>query len=463
MSTEKSQLEKNSTEPRISEPPRTVKEVFKYMGPAFIFTAAQIGGGELITVPLLGAYLGMQGIFLVIIIAYIKIFGQYYLVQYGVVTGKTFLQACWDKNWLKWLFFVLMLGCIFHSMLLAGLLGNIGGTINFVVPLSADSTLSINLWILIVMGLGLLILATKSYKLLERTSTILLWIFIGLITLVAILFWPSIEQWIQGFTPQMPGPIEGLNTTSGIMTIAVLFVVLGAGFGPTVAYIWYAKDKKMGMFEAESKGFIIEPEDLTPEEIQRLKGWRSIVLYQNLVSATILTIFSMFIWIAAAQTLYPAGIRPEGWDIIPQMVAIFTSTYGEWSGILFIICGILALFSSVIGPLYGFARLWEESFEKLGIYKRYKIKKETVYRLCLLLFASFPLIFIFITGKPMWLFSMASILTGPILGIIYIIPIVITYLEMKKPAPELRPSRYWAMILAIFSGVMMIILSLLGL
>ena len=84
-----------------------------------------------------------------IIIAYIKIFGQFYLVSYGVVTGKTFLQACWDRKWLKWLFFVLMLGCIFHSMLLAGLLGNVGGTIDFVLPFSSDSTVSINIWILI--------------------------------------------------------------------------------------------------------------------------------------------------------------------------------------------------------------------------------------------------------------------------------------------------------------------------
>ena len=51
-------------EPRISEPPKTLREFFSYLGPAFIFTAAQIGGGELITVPLLGAYFGMTGLFL---------------------------------------------------------------------------------------------------------------------------------------------------------------------------------------------------------------------------------------------------------------------------------------------------------------------------------------------------------------------------------------------------------------
>jgi hypothetical protein len=259
----------------------------------------------------------------------------------------------------------------------------------------------------------------------------------------------------------MPGPVKGLETTSGLMTVAVLFVVLGAGFGPTVSYIWYAKDKKMGMYEATANGYNIEPEDLTIEEIRRLKGWRNMILYQNLVSAAILSIFSMFIWVAAAQTLYVEGQKPEGWTIIPQMVKIFTLTYGEWSGILFIICGIIALFSSIIGPFYGFSRLWEESFEKLGLYDHYNIKKESVYRICLIFFTILPLIFIFIFARPMWLFSTASILTGPILGILYIVPIIISFIEMRKHAPELTPRRYWAIALAVISGVLMFTLSLL--
>ncbi|TFG04314.1 MAG: hypothetical protein EU539_11055 [Promethearchaeota archaeon] len=446
-----------SSEPRISEPPKTLKEFFQYLGPAFIFTAAQIGGGELITVPLLGAYFGMRGLLLIPLIAFIKIFGQYYLVQYGVVRGKTFLETSWNKKWLRWMFFCLMLGCILHSMLLAGLLGQTAGTINFLLPIS------LYFWIVLIIVVAFGIVLTRSYKLLEKVSTILLWLFLSLIVIVAILFWPPLNQWVIGYTPQMLGPIKGLETTSGIMTIAVLFVVLGAGFGPTVSYIWYAKDKQMGMFEATAKGYNIEPEDLTKEERRRLKGWKDMVLYQNLVSATILTVFSTFIWIAAAQTLHVRGIEPEGWDLIPQMVNIFTDTYGEWSGILFILCGIFALFSSIIGPFYGFSRLWEESFERFGIYKRFSIQRETVYRICLTFFTVLPLIFIFIVARPMWLFSTASMLTGPILGLIYIIPIYVSYSEMKKHAPELAPRRYWAIALAVISGVLMIILSFLGL
>jgi Mn2+/Fe2+ NRAMP family transporter len=452
-----SEVKSNPQEPRISEPPKTFKEFFIYLGPAFIFTAAQIGGGELITVPLLGAYFGMRGLLLVPLIAFIKIFGQYYLVQYGVVRGKTFLETSWDKKWMRWMFFCLMGGCILHSMLLAGLLGQTAGTINFLMPIS------VYFWIVVVTAIAFLIVFTKSYKLLEKASTIMLWLLIGLIVVVAILFWPTPEQWAVGFTPQMPGPVKGLETTSGIMTVAVLFVVLGAGFGPTVSYIWYAKDKKMGMYEATAKGYDIAPEDLTPEERRRLKGWRNMVLYQNLVSAAILTIFSIFIWVAAAQTLYVRDIQPEGWTIVPQMVAIFTSTYGQWSGIVFILCGIFALFSSIIGPFYGFSRLWEESLEKFGLYKRYNIEKQTVYRICLIFFTSLPLIFIFIVARPMWLFSIASMLTGPILGLIYIIPIGISFIEMRKHAPELAPNRYWAIALAVISGILMIVLSFLGL
>ncbi len=443
--------------PRISKPPLSPKEFFKYLGPAFIFTATQIGGGEFITVPLMGAYLGMTGIYLTPIIAFIKVFGQFYLVQYGVIRGKTFLKTCWDKKWLRWMFFCLMAGCIIHSMLLAGLLGQIAGTINYLIPISNE------IWILIIMIIAFSIVVTRSYNLLEKISSVLLWIFLTLITIVAILFWPSLEQWIIGFTPQLPGAIEGLETTSGIMTVAVLFVVLGAGFGPTVSYIWFAKDKKMGMFEPYENGFELNPEDLTEEETRRLDGWKKVILYQNLVSALILTFFSMFIWIAAAQTLHVQGYKPVGWELIPQMESIFTLTYGKWSGLLFIICGAVALFSSILGPLYGFSRLWEESLEQFGLYSKVNIKKENVYRICLAFFASLPMIFIFITGKPMWLFSIASMLSGPILGLLYIIPIPLTYIEMKENAPDLKPTRYWAIMLALFSGVLMIILSLVGL
>ena len=88
-STNSTNNDKNSLEPRISEPPRTLKEFFTYLGPAFIFTAAQIGGGELITVPLLGAYFGMTGLFLVPLIAFIKVFGQ---TRYFSDQGRNFVS-----------------------------------------------------------------------------------------------------------------------------------------------------------------------------------------------------------------------------------------------------------------------------------------------------------------------------------------------------------------------------------
>ncbi|TFF98046.1 MAG: hypothetical protein EU547_02710 [Promethearchaeota archaeon] len=63
----------------------------------------------------------------------------------------------------------------------------------------------------------------------------------------------------------------------------------------------------------------------------------------------------------------------------------------------------------------------------------------------------------------MLLFSLASMLSGPILGLLYIIPVIVSYIETKDVVPALNPTRYWAIALAMISGILIIILSILGL
>jgi hypothetical protein len=149
------------------------------------------------------------------------------------------------------------------------------------------------------------------------------------------------------------------------------------------------------------------------------------------------------------------------------MSFVFGDQLGQWAVYLFIIAGVIALFTSILGPLYGFSRLWEEGFEQFGLYDKFKIKKKTVFRICLVFFTLLPFLYgissIFLGIKPMWLFSQASYLTGPILGLVYIIPIIVAYLVLKDKAPDLVPKRYWAIALAVISGVLMIILSLMSL
>jgi len=124
-----------ATDARISEPPSGLKEFFSYMGPAWVFTASQIGGGEALSVPIGGAYLGMEAIWLIPLITFTKIFGQYYLVRYGVVSGDTFLDALYDQPWwLRWVLYYVFLGGVVYAIGLSGHLGETAGAFQSLVP-----------------------------------------------------------------------------------------------------------------------------------------------------------------------------------------------------------------------------------------------------------------------------------------------------------------------------------------
>ena len=439
----------DTTETRISEPPSSLKEFLSYMGPAWVFTASQIGGGEVLSVPLGGAYLGMEGIWLIPLITFTKIFGQYYLVRYGVMTGDTFLDALYEKSWaLKWIFYYVFLGGLIYAIGLSGHLGETAGALNTLAPLSTE------VWMIVTVLAGLAIVGLRSYGLIEKLATSLLWIFLILIAFVSLstagVWAPNLAS---GLVPSMPGRVEGLGV-GGMAFILTMFGWIGAGFGPTVSYVWFAKDKVMGMFEPLDNGVEIDKYDLTDEEVDRLKGWGDIVLWQNLLSSAILAVFSFFMWTAAAATLHVQGIQPSGFTVIPEMAAIFTTQFGEWSATLFLLTTVAALFSTLIGPMYGMSRLWEDAFALHGLFDKYAITRDTVFRLTIVLFAVIPLSLNLFIEAPLILFALSGALFAPAIGLMYL---AVMYMSFDIDIDSLSPVRTWAVALAVFAGVVMII------
>ena len=130
------ELNQTSDGHRISEPPESIRGFFEHMGPAWVFTASQIGGGEALSVPIGGAYLGMEAIWLIPLITFTKIFGQYYLVRYGVMSGETFLGTLYKQRpWLRWIFYYVFLGGLVYAIGLSGHLGETAGAAQEMLPL----------------------------------------------------------------------------------------------------------------------------------------------------------------------------------------------------------------------------------------------------------------------------------------------------------------------------------------
>ncbi|MFB6282288.1 MAG: Nramp family divalent metal transporter [Haloferacaceae archaeon] len=437
-------------ENRISDPPEGLREFFEYMGPAWVFTASQIGGGEALSVPVGGAYLGMNGIWLIPLITFTKIFGQYFLVRYGVMSGDTFLDALYEQPWwLKWIFYYVVLGGVTYAIGLSGHLGEMAGAFNEIYHLGIPA------WMVIGVVAGLVVVLTKSYDLLENITTVLLWTFLIMIMVVSL---ATAGTWgdnlVQAFVPRIPGQVEGMGV-GGMSFVLVMYGWIGAGFGPTVSYVWFAKDKEMGMFEPLANGIEVTKENLTDAELANLQGWGDVVLWQNIVSSGVLAVFSFFMWTAAAATLHQAGATPSGFTVIPEMAGIFTQVYGEWSKVVFLAAIIFALFSTLIGPLYGMSRLWEDAFALHGFFEAYDISRDTVFRGTVLFFVAIPLALNLAIEAPMFLFSLAGMLFAPAIGLMYLAAIYLSYVDVEMD--ELRPRRRWAVFLGVFAAVAMIV------
>lgn len=438
-------------EPRIESPPNEgIRSFYEYMGPAWIFTSAQIGGGEALSVPVIAAALGMEGIWLIPLVGFTKIFGQFYLVSQGVVSGETFQSRLAEQPWyLRWIFYYVVLGGFFYAMGISGHLATTAGAWQAILPSSTA------IWMVIITLISFSLVITKRYDVVEKTSTLLLWVFLAMVTVVAILNFPGPQEWVTGFT-SYPGQVEALGG-SGIFIIAVAFGWIGAGYAPTTTYVWYAKDKGMGMFNVTNGGDEIEQEDLTLEEVNRLRGWHDVVLWQNLVASVILVAFSMALWVAAAQTLHVEGIRPAGFEAVAQMASIFTGTYGAWSGNLLLIAVSFALFSSMFAPAYGVSRIWEDSFGYLGGFEDFDVDRALVFRAGVVFFLLTPLALNLWLGKPLILFSIGGILFAPIIGLLYLLAIYLFFNDMRE---ELKPYRWWALILGIAAAVLTLISSI---
>jgi hypothetical protein len=129
-------------------------------------------------------------------------------------------------------------------------------------------------------------------------------------------------------------------------------------------------------------------------------------------------------WTAAAATLHGTEIVESGdlggFEVVPQMATIFTSVYGEWSAAIFLLSVMAALFSTLIGPLYGMSRLWEDAFAVHGLFDKYDITRDTVFRLVVVLFAAIPLALNLVIEAPLFLFALSGIIFAPAVGLMYL-------------------------------------------
>lgn len=419
---------------KITNPPKTWKEKLKIIGPGLVWAAAAIGSGELIISTKIGAEFGYMFIWAIWIGIWFKYWIQKGILDLTILTGKPILDL-WNKlkngkifsiYWL--LFFILTATGV------SGLLGLTASITNVILPF-----FSVNVWAALITGIIVITAYTQRYKSFEKTMLALcLILFIGAIGAVAL---------------ASPAPTEiikwGIPTTIPAALVFLSLLGWGAGSGPDlmIPYSdWVAEKGYQNLKVGSEKSLMKEKGKST---VRKIKEWLSIAKLDTIAGYVAAGVVASLFMIAGAAILKPRGIIVGGLDVLTNVSTIFTSTYGSWTFLLFMVPALAAIFSTTLGVFDGgriaIARLARRITNRESIPIK-NIRRNKWYRTTLILFSVTPLIIFYGVQRPVFLVMIASIVSAvsmPLLaGLVF-------WSLLKQVPKEFRPNKFYLTNLAL--------------
>lgn len=409
----------------IPQPPKTKREILRWFGPGFIFAATAIGSGELILTTRTASLYGWGFFWCVPVIILCKAIGTSLMLRYGTVTGRNFLRDIWESKYLKWVIPYFMVASLLYLTGVGAHIGVASGALNLLLPGLLPSQYWIAIVALIVAGVTLL----GAYRFLEKTMiTLALIISVGIIA-VAIAIAPPISEMFSGLIPQMPPNAPG---DTSLTTLIGLFGWLGAGWGPTLSYVWWAQEKGVGMHSTKKP---LSQERLDSHHITRLRKWLNIVHLDLSLSYILTYIVSTCLYIAGATILFQNNLHPQGLLLVETLSTLFTETIGSGAYYLFLISAFAILLSSVIGVVEGLSQALRECTFLIWPGAKEKMKPKVLVTIFSILALAIPVTFLLIAERPVWLLLVSSMMFAPAIGIIFLVS---AFLCLKLPKP-LRP------------------------
>ncbi|MFC1562919.1 Nramp family divalent metal transporter [candidate division KSB1 bacterium] len=425
----------------IQDPPKTVLQSIKHLGPALIITASIVGVGELIAAPTLGSQVGFAALWLIIVSCLVKVIIQGELGRYTISTGETTMRALnripgprFKVSWPIWCWIIMIL------IVFLQIGAQIGGTsqaLNLLFP-----KINPTIWSVIITLIGILILYRSRYKFIVRFLTIMIVIFsIFTIFCAVMIIWTPYEitaaDIIEGFKFHIP--------KGGLVTAMAVFGIVGVGATELVMYPYWCLEKGYARYSGKS--------DNTEKWISRAKGWIRVMHIDILLSMVIYTLATIAFFILGASVLHQMGIVPKGFETVKILSNMYTSTIGTWAFIIFLCGAFFVLFSTFISATATHSRTFTDLFEMIGWIKinNYEERMKYVGGLCIVIpiicfiqysFIGEPVIMIIIGGT-------AQCIMLPVIAFSTI------YLRYKHTNKSILPSKKTDILLWICSAIIL--------
>lgn len=339
----------------VREPPRTLIQRLRFLGPGFILSASIVGSGELIATTTLGARAGFITFWVIIVSCLVKVAVQLEFGRHTILTGETSMRIfnslpgprIGKGRWTVWCLFVLLL---LKVVQLGGMLGSAAIVLHMLF-----GAVPVLYW---VVGCALtvaLLIYRGYYRLVEKTSMIMIALF-TILTLTSVgflAFTPYSITWIDigsGLTFALPPEVVGVAIGA--------FGITGVASDEIIAYNYWCIEKGYAAFTG--------PPSDSPEWKNRARGWIKVMYLDALAAMTVYTLVTAAFYLLGAAILHNRGAIPEGNQLIETVALIYTESLGPGIRNAYLIGAFFVLFSSLFASLAAWTRMYTDIFGQLA-------------------------------------------------------------------------------------------------
>ena len=343
----------------ITPPPRTFFATLRRIGPGLILSASIVGSGELIATTTLGAEVGYVALWIITLSCLIKPAIQSELGRYVIATGETGGEGLnkvpgpriGGVNWVVWAWVIMTFLSFFQ---VGAMFAGVAWVLNQLVP-----AISVNIWVLLLLGVTLVILLGGHYGRIEKLATIKVGLFTMLTFLCALIMVRqpgsfSLEDLKAGFAFDLP--------KDGLVTAIAVFGITGVGASELFMYPYWCVEKGYARFAG--------PPDQSAGWQVRARGWIRVMNVDIIASMVIYCVATLAFYMLGAGVLHRAGLVPRGMDMIPVLSNMYTQTLGPWALWLFYVGAIATLYGTIFAATAGNSRALADTARLLGRFER---------------------------------------------------------------------------------------------
>jgi Mn2+/Fe2+ NRAMP family transporter len=353
----------------IQQPPPTLGLALRQIGPGLILAGSIVGTGELIATTHLGAKAGFALLWLVIVSCFIKVFVQIELGRYAISSGETtlttFRRLPGPGMLLVWWWLIMMLTT---QTQLGAMVGGVGQAFHMAMPAVspwfAECVGGLNTaagaylaqrpelpWATLIALATAVLLASGSYRLVERGTTLLVVMF-TFATVVCVVLLPATEHpfgWgevASGLSFQVPAV--------AVMAAFTMFGITGVGASELVAYPYWCIEKGY----ARSVG----PRGHSDDWALRARGWMRVMRLDAWVSMLVYTVATLAFYVLGAAVLHAetagVGLPNTVGGMLKVLSRMYVPIMGESAAVWFIVLGAFAvLYSTLFAATAGNSRM----------------------------------------------------------------------------------------------------------